>query len=31
MIGYVAAIFGLTGALVGAAAAVFFDRRKPQP
>jgi hypothetical protein len=29
VIGYVAAIFGLTGALVGAAAAVFFDRRKP--
>ena len=31
VIGYVAAIFGLTGALIGAAAAVFFDRRKPQP
>ena len=31
VVGYVAAIFGLTGALVGAAAAVFFDRRKPQP
>jgi membrane associated rhomboid family serine protease len=31
VIGYVAAIFALTGALVGAAAAVFFDRRRPQP
>jgi hypothetical protein len=29
VVGYVAAIFGLTGALIGAGAAIFFDRRKP--
>ena len=29
VVGYVAAIFGLVGALVGAVAAVLLDRRKP--